>query len=670
MATSVDYLIKVLADTKQAESKLGKFGKGAGIAAAAIGAAGIGAAAGLFAIGETFDKVEDTIRVGTGATGDALDGLVDVAQNVGKEVPASFEDVGTTVADLNTRLGLTGDTLETVASQYLEAGRMLGQDVDVAATSAAFSAFKIEGDAVAGAMDTLFQVSQATGVGMNELAAGVQANAPALQAVGFGFEDTVSLLGSLDKAGLNSTQIMSSMSRGLVNLAKDGEQPAEAYERVIGELQGFVDAGDQAAALDLAGQVFGTRGASQFVGALQAGVLNVEDLMAATGATGDTILGVAEDTKSFGEQWTETVNTLMVALEPLATAVFDTVGDGLAYVMPYVEEFGAWISENTWVIGALATVIGVTLVAATVAWTASIWAMNAALLANPITWIVLAIIALIAAIVLLVMNWETVWATIVDIWNGFASWFSGVVDGFVSWWNDVWTGVGEWITSVWEGFVSWIQSVWAGFMGFVMGEISAFVGFWTAVWTAIANTVRNIWQNWIVRPIQNAVKWVMDAIRNGLNIIRSVWSSVWSGLSGVVRGVFNSVLGFIQSGVNNAIGIINGLISLANKVPGVEIGLIPTVGLPQLATGGVTTGPTLALIGDNPGGREVVEPLSSYENRLDRAYQAGRRDSGSGDVVLHVSHGLGDRFADLVQIEIEKDGRRRRVALESGSRRG
>ena len=269
-------------------------------AAVATGMAVVGTA--LYKVGEQFDDVTDTIRTGTGATGKALDGLVQSAKNVGTQVPAEFAKIGPTIADLNTRLGLTGDTLETVASQYLEAGRILGEDVDIQTTTAAFSAFGIEGEAVIGAMDTLFQVSQATGVGMNELAGNVQQVAPALQAVGFSFEDSIALMGSLDKAGLNSSQIAAGLSRSLVNLAKDGEAPEEAFNRVVGELQGFVDTGDEAAALDLAGKIFGTRGASQFVGALQSGVLNMGDLMAATGATGDTILGVGEETMDFAER--------------------------------------------------------------------------------------------------------------------------------------------------------------------------------------------------------------------------------------------------------------------------------------------------------------------------------------------------------------------------------
>lgn len=49
--------------------------------------------------------------------------------------------------------------------------------------------------------------------------------------------------------------------------------------------------------------------------------------------------------------------------------------------------------------------------------TAAQWAWNASLLANPVTWVVLGIIALIAIIVVLVTHWDTVKQVAVDCWN-------------------------------------------------------------------------------------------------------------------------------------------------------------------------------------------------------------------------------------------------------------
>lgn len=123
LGTLVGYLDLDTSKWEQKSDKTAKAIPGWMGAAVATGVAVAGTA--LYKIGETFDDVTDTIRVGTGATGEALDGLVQSAKNVGTRVPADFSKIGPTIADLNTRLGLSGDTLETVASQYLEAGRIL-----------------------------------------------------------------------------------------------------------------------------------------------------------------------------------------------------------------------------------------------------------------------------------------------------------------------------------------------------------------------------------------------------------------------------------------------------------------------------------------------------------------------------------------------------------------
>jgi TP901 family phage tail tape measure protein len=326
----------------------GGFGGALGAAAigvAATGAAVAGAAVGLYKVGAVFDDVTDTIRVGTGASGDALTGLVDIAKQVGTQVPTDFATAGSTVADLNQRLGLSGDTLSTVAQQYIQAGNILGETVDVNTTTAAFSAFGIEGANVEGAMDTLFRVSQSTGIGLNELASQVQTSAAPLQNLGFSFEETASLAGTLDKAGLNTSAVMSSMGKGLVTLAKAGEEPQAAFKRVTGELQGFVKSGDTAGALDLASKVFGTKGASQFVGALQSGKVNLDDLTGAAGMTSDTILGLGKETADAAESWTMIKSKALLALEPMGAAVFDLAGKGLGFLNEKMDGVTGKISD-------------------------------------------------------------------------------------------------------------------------------------------------------------------------------------------------------------------------------------------------------------------------------------------------------------------------------------
>ncbi|QTV79490.1 hypothetical protein [Microbacterium sp. NIBRBAC000506063] len=73
--------------------------------------------------------------------------------------------------------------------------------------------------------------------------------------------------------------------------------------------------------------------------------------MASTGATGDTILGVAEETADFSEQWQIFKNRALVAIEPVATMVFNSLGAAMKWVndlfdgMDLGEVFGPMLSS-------------------------------------------------------------------------------------------------------------------------------------------------------------------------------------------------------------------------------------------------------------------------------------------------------------------------------------
>lgn len=649
----------------QAGSKAGeRFGSSmkSKLGAAALVTGVVGSFKGLYEVGAVFDDVTDTIRVGTGAQGKDLEGLVDVAKNVGKKVPVEFEAIGATVADVNTRMGLSGETLETVASQYLNASRVLGEDVDIMKTGAAFNAFKIEGEGVIGAMDHLFQVSQATGIGMNDLASTVSSQAPALQNLGFSFEESAVMIGSFDKAGLNASALMGAMSKGLVTLAKDGEKPQEAFKRTVTEIEGFVAAGDEAAAFDLASKVFGTRGATQFVGAIQAGALSLDDLTQAAGQTGDTILGVADDTDDFAEKWQLVKNNALLALQPLGSAVFDTLANVLSDLMPYIESFGTWLADNQWAIGAFAAVVGVALTIAFTTWAKGIWAANAALLASPITWIVLGIVALVAAIVLIAT--KTTWFQ--DIWDavwGFISTTVGVVvdviksylDVLVAVWTAVWNGIKAAGEFVWNAIMAYFKTAFQVYQTIFTTAFDAIKAVVVGVWNAIKTVTTTVW-NTIKTVITTYINTVKTVITTVLNTIKSVWTTMWSTLKNVASSAWNGITSFFSGAAAKfksifksiaAViaapfkGAFNGIASAWNSTVG-KISFtapdwIPGLGgkgwsvpnIPMLAKGGIVTEPTLALIGE--AGPEAVFPLDKIDQ-----YLAGDTPEAGGGIDIHI----------------------------------
>ena len=65
----------------------------------------------------------------------------------------------------------------------------------------------------------------------------------------------------------------------------------------------------------------------------------------------------------------------------------------------------------------------------------------------------------------------------------------------------------------------------------------------------------------------------------------------------------------VESIINKGIGLINSAISLANKLPGVNVGKLKTLSLPRLAKGAIVDSPTIAQIGED--GREAVLPLEN-----------------------------------------------------------
>lgn len=71
------------------------------------------------------------------------------------------------------------------------------------------------------------------------------------------------------------------------------------------------------------------------------------------------------------------------------------------------------------------------------------WSFTTALLANPITWIVIGIIALIAALVLLWKNWDVVSAFLGKTWKGVTEWVSKGIDSLTSKLKNFFKGIGD-----------------------------------------------------------------------------------------------------------------------------------------------------------------------------------------------------------------------------------
>jgi hypothetical protein len=113
--------------------------------------------------------------------------------------------------------------------------------------------------------------------------------------------------------------------------------------------------------------------------------------------------------------------------------------------------------------------------------TVATWAFNAALWANPITWVVAAIVALIAVVVALVKYWEPISGFFIDLWDDIKGAFSVAWDlitailsytpiGLVI---KAWSPVYEFFSGLWDGVKSLFAGAWDYISDVLLSPIAA-----------------------------------------------------------------------------------------------------------------------------------------------------------------------------------------------------
>jgi phage-related minor tail protein len=320
----------------QTEKSAGGMGKAVLAAGAVVAAAAAAAAVGLFKIGSAFDEQYDKIRVGTGATGDALKGLQGDFKAVLTSVPTDFASAGTAIADLNTRLGLTGKPLQDLSAQFLELSRITETDIssNIANLTRVFGDWGIEAEDQAGTLDKVFRASQSTGASIDSLSTKVVQFGAPLRQLGFSFDESIAILGKFEKEGVNTELVLGAMRQALGRMARAGEAPVETFRRVTEQIKGAGSAGEANA---LALELFGARAGPDMAAAIREGRFELGDLLDTISSGSETIMKAGADTQDFSEKWQMFKNRVLVALEPIAMRVFDAMGSAMDTLGPKVQ---------------------------------------------------------------------------------------------------------------------------------------------------------------------------------------------------------------------------------------------------------------------------------------------------------------------------------------------
>lgn len=209
--------------------------------------------------------------------------------------------------------------------------------------------------------------------------------------------------------------------------------------------------------------------------------------------------------------------------------------------------------------------------------------------------------------------WDAIKTVILTVWNTIKSIVTGKVEEVKSVVTSAWSAIQAVTSAVWGTIRAVVQTAWdvirsvttsalGGIKSVMSGAWSAIQGALSAAWGAIKSTVGSAWS-----AIQTVVTAGTSAV---VGAVTALPGRALSALAGLVSGfarigaeAIHALVSAIEAGVGSAASAVSGLVSSI-------AGDVPVVGglLKKLASGGIVTSPTLAVIGE--AGPEAVIPLS------------------------------------------------------------
>jgi TP901 family phage tail tape measure protein len=376
-----------------------------------------------------------------------------------------------------------------------------------------------------------------------------------------------------------------------------------------------------------------------YVGALATMVGGTKSMQAALQLTGphmqdfiDKTKGIDEHVRAGGkgvEGWADVQKNFNQKVAE-GKASLEALGIQIGqYLMPFVQAIigvlatsASWLAKHSLAAKIAAGVIGGVLLFSIAALTAALYSMAAAAAVNPVTWIILGVVALVAAIIALATHWSTVWGaiksvaetvghallsvwnaiagaassvwnaisgTVMGVWHAIAGFFSSawhtVVDPLVSGWNWLW-GITQ---TVWNGISGFFRRWWPLLLIIFMPAVAAVMAIWnhfhtqilgtaTTVWNAITGFLSAIWGG--IKSIAH-LYWMAAyyAIVVPVQAVNSVVQSIWQALSGwlaarwaAIRAVASVIWGAIRTSminpISNAVSTITGLIGRVARAIG------------------------------------------------------------------------------------------------------
>ena len=578
---------------------------------------------------EAFRQVDegmDTIVTKTGATGDSLKGMQDIASSIATTIPTDFSKAGEAVGEVNTQFGLAGDALKDVSVEMIKFAEINGTDITNSTISAskALEAYELSTSDLAKVLDSTTYTAQSTGVSVDDLMKKAIEGAPQIKMLGLSFEEGVALLGQFETSGVDASSALSGLTKAAGSYAKQGKTLKEGLVETIDKIKNTTS---ETEAMGLAMEIFGAKKAPQMIDAIKRGSFDFQSFAESAEYSVGAVSKTFEATLDPIDKFKTAQNSATLAMSELGAAIAETLAPIFEVLGNMVKDIAEWFSglpgpvkEFIVILGGVVTVAGIlvpiflTLQAAAVALGTSIGAMIAA--AAPIIGIAALIVVAIAAVIIGIKYlWDTnegfrdavmtVWNAILEVINKVVSEVSDFIMSMfgvvVNWWTEnqelirssaetVWNAIqtvidavmtvlgplieGAWaniqlvITTAWEVIKTVVETAINVVLGIIKAVMQIITGDWSGAWETIKGVFSTVWN-----AIQNVVQTIFTAIQsyisNTINAISSTISNVWNGISSTISNVLNGISNTVSNvwtGIKNSIGnAINGAKDLVSS---------------------------------------------------------------------------------------------------------
>lgn len=550
---------------------------------------GIGAAS--IAAFKELDENLDSIATATGATGDQLESLQGSFKTVTGQIPADMQDISTGIGEVNTQFGFMDKQLEDTTERMLKFAEINGADVSQSTINAkkSIDLFRLSAEDIPMVLDSITKTSQDTGVGVDQLFDAVNRGAPQLKAMGFEFSEATTLIGQMEKSGIDSASTLSYLGKASVAYAKDNKTMQDGLSGTIAAIQSATTEQEK---INIASEVFGTKAAPKMVEAIDSGALSMD--------------GFADSAKNAKGAVDETFNTIQdpigqakiaqnqfkVAMGELGEQVQIALLPAFEAATNAIQKVSTWFSGLTdnqkqtiiTIAGVVAAIGPVLVVLGTLASSISSLIPVIAFIASPIGIVIAALAAFVAGIVIAYNK---------------VGWFRDFINASFNVIKDIVVGVFKVLADTTKSTFDFITGFIGGAMDGAVKIISDYVNAITRIFGGIIDFVTGVFTG--------------------------DWSRAWQGVVDIFGGIFEGIAAVAKAPINAMITLINGFLGGLNNIkipkwiPGVGGKGFSIAKIPYLAEGGHMingqaivgeAGPEL-LTAKN--GKTTVTPLSQDE---------------------------------------------------------